>query len=142
MKKETIIAIGLGVLLGVFTSFFFLSSERKQKPPTKIIPFYSPVPSKKTTTPIVIQNLEIDSPQNNALFEEDKIIIKGHAPKKSLIIIQSPIKELVFENKEEKFEKEFPLAYGANQINIYAYPKNIKTPLFKSLTVYYLKNKL
>jgi len=142
MKKETIAAIIFGIIFGVISSLIFLQSYKKQPQPVKLLPSLEAPLTKKNTPEIISQNLEILSPENNSLFYQKEITIKGKAPKKSLIIIQSPIKDIVFENNNETFSVTFPLAYGANQINIYAYPKNIQTPLFKNLIIYYLENKL
>jgi hypothetical protein len=142
MKKETIIAIIFGIFFGIVFSIFFLQSSKKQSPSTKLLPNLETITPKKRVVGIPSQNLEIIAPEDNSIFNQNKITIKGKAPKKSLIIIQSPIKDVVFENENEAFSFDFPLAYGTNQISIFSYPKNIQTPLFKNLTVYYLENKL
>lgn len=143
MKKESLIAIALGLLFGFFFSVMILQSGKK--PPKGIeiknlsVPttFPSPYKTKPSTA-----TLNLNSPQDNFLTNSSKIKIQGEAPKNSLIIIQTVNDEKIFENKKTKFELDLSLNYGANQISIFAYPKNTQTPLFKKLTIYYLENKL
>jgi len=142
MKKETIIAIIFGVFFGAIFSFFFIDSSKKQFQSPKLLSNLITITPKNKVTEIVSQNLEIITPENNSISNQKQIVIKGKAPKKSLMIIQSPIKDITFENENESFTIDFPLAYGANQISIFSYPKNSPTPLFKNLIIYYLENKL
>ncbi|PIP63232.1 hypothetical protein CO165_04300 [Candidatus Roizmanbacteria bacterium CG_4_9_14_3_um_filter_33_18] len=144
MKKETIIAIFLGLLFGgVVAVFISLKSKDIELSTNKVI-----APSKEkilspNLTGTEIQTLELSEPVNNAIFEKDIIRFKGTAAKNSLIIIQSPIKDLVVKNIQGKFNLEFPLALGENSIKIVVYPKEKQfKPQEKFIKVYYIDSEL
>lgn len=147
MKKESLIAVIFGLLFGglfylalINTNFLKTGPKNLNKELANKNIQLSPSPVKKIEN--TIQTLTIDQPKNHLVVDNNIITIKGKAPKKSLIIIQSASSEKIFENQKENFEVEFPLSYGANQIVIFSYPKGVQTPLFKKLTIYYLENKL
>src|SRR3989339_840903 len=140
MKKETIFAIMLGIAFGVIVSFFMISKTKdnqlgKSKPLTnekKII-----IPTGKID--IQTQTFKILEPQDKQIFNSNTISIKGEAEKDSLLIIQSPIKDLVYKVPTEKFVVEMPLALGENIINLTLYPKNTQGRIQqKDLRIYYL----
>ena len=144
MKKETIIAIFLGLLFGgivaVFISFkskdIELAKNKVIAPPKENI--LSP-----NLTGTEIQTLELSEPTDNAIFDKDIIRFKGNAAKDSLIIIQSPIKDLVVKNTQGKFDLELPLALGENSIKIVVYPKEKQfRPQEKFIKVYYIDSEL
>ena len=144
MKKETIIAIFLGLLFGgIVAVFISLKSKDIELSTNKLI-----APSKeKILSPNLpgteIQTLELSEPADNAIFEKDIIRFKGTAVKDSLIIIQSPIKDLVVKNTQGKFDLEFPLALGENSIKIVVYPKEKQfRPQEKFIKVYYIDSEL
>ena len=144
MKKESLIAIVLGLSLGLLTSVIFLLSTNKKLPKEEEI--------KNLTKPTILTNpkaikqptvsLVVNYPQDNLITNQKDIQIQGEAPKDSLILVQMASKEKILKNKTKKFSVDLSLNYGVNQITIFAYPKNIQTPLFKKLTIYYLENKL
>mgnify|MGYP000431804071 CR=1 FL=1 len=144
MKKENIIAIILGFVFGlIFAIFILFGLSQIQLKKEKIL-----VSEKKTITisPIKKNNLDlliIDSPKNNIIVNYSQINIKGSASKDSLIVVQSPIKDLAFQNKDKKFKFDFPLVLGENVIKIVAYPKvsNIKIQE-KTLFIYYLPDEI
>ncbi len=143
MKKESIVAIIFGIGLGVMVAFLviFHSKERQlsQSKPLKV--------QKETLIPkIKVGNnspfIEIIVPENQIIVESQPIIIKGKANKNSLIVIQSPIKDIVFKNNNQEFEQSFPLAPGENVIEITNYPEDKNIPaVHKQLKVYYLDTK-
>ena len=92
---------------------------------------------------IELQLLELTDPTDKAIFESNIIRLKGVAAKDSLILIQSPIKDLAIQNKQEKFDLEFPLALGENSIKIVVYPKEKQfRPQEKSIKVYFIDSEL
>lgn len=142
MKKETIAAIFFGVLLGVIGAFIMIS-KAKQISSNKVMN-----ENVKNTTATAssklknIKNLEVTSPTNQSLSSTNSLIVKGKVEKNSLIVIQSPVKEVVLKNNKESFETAFPLALGENLITITAYPKDTHiSPQQKVLKVYYLDEK-
>lgn len=144
MKKETITAIFLGLLFGgVMAVFISLKSKDIELSKNKVI---AP-PKEKSSTNLIgdleMQTLEISEPTNNAIFEKDIIRFKGTAAKDSLIVIQSPIKDLAVKNTQGKFDLEFPLALGENSIKIAIYPQEKQfRPQEKYIKVYYIDSEL
>lgn len=143
MKKETLVAIILGLGLGTGVAFFlvFKTQEKKienTKTISNNITNITKTPTDKNQSDF--KPLEIIEPENNQITDKKNITIKGRAVKGSLIVIQSPIKELIIENKEEAFTADFPLALGENTILILAYNNKVQIePQTKELKVYYLE---
>lgn len=139
MKKETIIAIFLGVVFGLLVAALMIFKTKEtalEKTKTVTSNHITPTVSLKNTN---LQNLEISEPVDGALVNKKSITIKGRASKDSLFVVQSPIKDLVFKNEKEQFSFEFPLALGENVIKISVYPASsqLRTQE-KDLRVYYL----
>lgn len=143
MKKESLIAIVFGIILGIVVAFLMIFGSRQQalnKSKTVI--------STQKITPTVVasviqfQNLELTFPEDRAVFSEKTIKIKGKANKNSLIVIQSPIIDIVFRNEKEDFETDFTLAPGENVIKVVSYPKDSNfRAQEKELRVYYFEEK-
>ncbi|MCR4277343.1 MAG: hypothetical protein NUV87_04415 [Candidatus Roizmanbacteria bacterium] len=143
MKKETITAIFFGLLFGAILAVFIsLKSKDIELSKNKVI---APPKEKSLTNlnGLEMQPLEISEPANNAIFEKDIIRFKGTAAKDSLIVIQSPIKDLAVKNTQGKFDLEFPLALGENSIKIVIYPQEKQfRPQEKYMKVYYIDSEL
>lgn len=140
MKKETIIAILLGVGLGLVVAVL-VTLKTRHKETQKV----SPISNQLHVTPTVIAKpmqtsiLEISEPQDGAITTTNSVLIKGHAPKDSLIIIQSPLETITLKNDTEDFSQKFSLALGENIIVVTAYPKDQQgVGTEKDLKVYYL----
>lgn len=142
MKKETIAAIFFGVLLGVCGAFILISRARQFGNQNG-----KNIPNTKNITPIISpsqkgQLLEVSGPANGSIFQSQNITIKGKAAKGSLIVIQSPIKEVAIQVEKDSFSTDFPLALGENVIAVNSYSKDSKTPAQqKVLKIYYLDEK-
>jgi hypothetical protein len=144
MKRETIIAIILGLLFGgVVAIFISLKSKDIELSKNKVI-----APPKENIvlpnlTGAEMQPLDLTEPANNAIFNKDIIRLKGTAIKDSLIIIQSPMKDVAVKNTNGKFDIEFPLALGENSIKMVIYPKEKQfRPQEKSIKIYYIDSEL
>lgn len=140
MNRETIIAVTLGILLGVGIGFFvlFQSSRTDQ---TKVIPVNSNSENKKVVTTSRGEDeavLEIKGPLDLTIVDKNQITIKGAAEKDSLIVIQSPVNNKVFKTDKESFETTFPVALGENMISVNMYSKS-STPQEVTLKVYYVQ---
>jgi len=140
MKKETIIAIVLGVTFGVVVSLFMVSRTKdRQLQNTKTL-------TKETKiTPIVPLNsvqgqaITITQPMNGVIVSSKSVVIKGKAAKDSLIVIQSPVQDIIIKNDKEEFSATMSLAIGENVIHISVYPKDQQGKgQEKELRVYYL----
>lgn len=135
MKKESLIAMILGIGAGVTIAILLISNSKSSGSSDKkvITPAVSP-------TVAILQHeaftLKISSPATNSTSESDEIEIKGSAPKGSLIVITSSAGDQTIKNEEGAFEAKFPLALGENVIRITAY--NGKDSTSKTLKIYQL----
>ncbi len=140
MKKETSIAIVLGIALGIIVAVALVLKNRQvqiqnSRPITTVLSI--------TPTPIVkninVEALEITEPQNNAIISSNSVSIKGKVAKDSLVVIQSPIRNVIVKNAPEDLNVNFPLALGENVIHITVYPKDPQLSVKeKELKIYYL----
>ncbi len=125
MKKETIFAIILGVAAGVGVAFFMVLKARESQ-----IQKAKPISTINLTPSVAIQNtqitnLEVSEPETGFITSSKAVTIKGKATKNSLLVVQSPIKNIVQELKADNFTiNSFPLAQGENVIHLTVYPKN------------------
>ncbi len=144
MKKETVIAIFFGLLFGgIVAVFISLKSRDIELSKNKVIAPPKEKVLSVNLTGTEIQPLVLIEPANDAIFEKNIIRFKGTAAKDSLIVIQSPIKDLIVKNTQEKFDLEFPLALGENSIKIVVYPKEKQfRPQEKFIKVYFIDSEL
>jgi hypothetical protein len=123
--------------------FISLKSKEIELSTNKVIAPPKEKVSSANSNGIEMQPLELSEPADNAIFDKDIIRFKGTAAKDSLIVIQSPIKDLVVKNTQEKFDLEFPLALGENSIKIVVYPKEKQfRPQEKFIKVYFIDSEL
>jgi len=138
------VAVFFGLLFGSIVAVFIsFKSKDIELAKNKVI---AP-PKEKTSFPntsvIEQQPLVLNEPADRTIVENSVIRLKGSAAKNSLIVIQSPIKELIINNKLEKFDLEFPLALGENSIKIVVYPKEKQfRPQEKFMKIYFIDSKL
>lgn len=125
MKKETIFAIILGIAAGVGVAFFMVIKARESQ-----IQKAKPISTINLTPTISVQsnqisNLEVTQPDNGFITTDTVVAIKGKASKGSLLVVQSPIKNVVQQLKSDSFTVDsFPLAQGENVIKLTVYPQN------------------
>lgn len=143
MKKETITAIIFGIIMGSILGIFLLTkNKRDQLEKTKVIAPTTTV-NQKTKAVINAQVLEIKAPQDKETVYTKSTTIIGNITKNSLLIIQSPIKDLVIKSDKDVFTTDFPLAVGENVIRISVYPddKTLQTQE-KEIRIYYFPEQL
>ena len=135
MKKETGIAVFLGILAGILIAFFVISgTRREQQTPSGVIQ------SNITPTIVIATNeispITIEEPKSEAIVTSADITVKGSAQEDALVVIQTAIDERVFKNKAKTFSEDVQVAPGENTIKITTYShKNIDS---KSVVIYYL----
>ncbi len=144
MKKETTIAVLFGIVLGGLLAVVIISKNKeRQLEKTKAIAPVANISPASSQNNANYQTLEITSPSDGTIVNKGSVNIKGKADKDSLVIIQSPVKDLVLQVKDKDFSTDFPLAYGENVIKINVYPKGAQTRAQeKELRVYYLDEQL
>jgi len=141
MKKETSIAIGMGIVFGLVFSFLVIANTQKnqsvsQKTPTQKT---RPVTKEQQTA---AQPITITEPNDGAIIMEPSVTIKGKTDKNSFVIVQTQVKDMSFTTKSEEFEYSIPLTLGENVIHINVYPKDSNGKIQeKELHIYYLNTK-
>jgi hypothetical protein len=141
MKKETSIAIGMGIVFGLLFSFLVIANTQKNQSVSQktITQKTRPVTTEQQT---VAQPITISQPNDGTIISEPSVAIKGKTDKNSFIVIQTQGKDMSFTTKTEEFEYNVPLALGENVIHISAYPKGQNGKVQeKELHLYYLNSK-
>jgi hypothetical protein len=141
MKKETSIAIGMGIVFGLVFSFLVIANTQKNQS-------VSQKASSQKTRPVtteqqtVAQPITITQPNDGTIIAQNTVTIKGKTDKNSFIVIQTQVKDITFTTKAEEFTYDVPLTLGENVIHISAYPKGQNGKIQeKELHVYYLNSK-
>lgn len=125
MKKEVLLAIIIGFLMGLIIVFGVWQANKTFKT-IGLKGEVSPSPeSTITSTPaptVPSSALIITFPEDNFLSNKEKIEIKGKAPISSSIVILYEEGEKIIEADEEgNFQTEITLVGGDNEITISAY---------------------
>lgn len=127
MKKETSVAIVIGSVLGLSIALFLvINTKNAQFFGKKVIDQPSEVaPIVTVSQPIQHVAFAIQSPDTGSITQDKTITIKGNAPKGSLIVFQSPIKDMIVTTDKDTFSVDFPLAFGENLIHVTLYGKDM-----------------
>jgi len=141
MKKETSIAVGMGIVFGLIFSFLVIVNTQKNQSVSQKTPAQKNRPV-KTQQQTIVQPILISEPNDSVIVGEASVKIKGKTDKNSFVVIQSQIKDVSFTTKTEEFEYTIPLSLGENIIHISAYPRGVAGKVQeKELRVYYLDSK-
>lgn len=137
MKRETIIAIVFGILLGAGAGLVVLFQTNSSEE-AKVIPIETDEKKIIAQAPAATTQaqLTIAEPQPGVIVTEDTVKIVGKAPINGLIIVQSPTTEQIFKNEKGEFAADVPLSLGENVINVSVYAGS-STPQEQVLRVYY-----
>lgn len=147
MTKESIIAIVLGLVLGVVVALaavvYTVNVQKKQntdmqKGAKEATSASALVPVTVPPTVTVLRSLEIIAPQSGSTSPDKTTTIKGTAGKNTLVIVQSPIKTQILKTDKDGFSIDFPLALGENVITVSAYHEGSVVPVQKKLYIYRL----
>lgn len=120
MKRETIIAIVLGIVMGALIAIILILNVREKAIKEKKIITTEPTPTfiKEKEE---VQALEVTSPKTGSFTDTSTVTIKGKAKKNSLIVLNSPTSEKSIRAENSEFSVVFPLSLGQNIIKITAY---------------------
>ncbi len=136
MKKEVLLAILLGIVLGaslvvlaryhqqLSALFSRQVAEIKQ---TKQKPAVSPTPSVTVTATPAASSLSliISQPADNAIVNHSPVVIKGRTiPGATVVLIGDDDEVILVADKDGNFETKFKLTGGANDIEATAYNQN------------------
>lgn len=139
MKKEIGIAIACGVVLGLIVAAIMISRVRQLETQKVKLPTETQISPAIKNLNSQLQTLEISEPKDQAVVSKNTVKVKGKTVKNSLIVIQTPIKDVLVNNKGETFSIDVPLVLGENVITIASYPKGTQQrSQEKTLRVYYL----
>lgn len=141
MKKEVIIAISIGFVLGLIITFGIYTANRalqqKTRPEPSILTETSPSPL-PSPEPV----LEIAEPENNLVVDKNKITVSGKTdPERTVAILAENFEELVMSDEEGLFSLEVSLVSGANEIKVIVPGKN-GDQLEEILTIVYSTAKI
>jgi len=142
MRKEVILAIVGGVVLGLLViGGLWWTNRATTEENLNITP--TPVleqPPTLTSAPSL--SLEIISPEDESIIEEEKITLEGETAPESVVVVIYPEGENIVEADEEgNFETEITLVGGANEIKITAYDEE-GNQAEKNLTLIYSTAKI
>ena len=142
MRKEVILAIVGGVVLGLLViGGLWWTNRATTEENLNITP--TPVleqPPTLTSAPSL--SLEIISPEDESIIEEEKITLEGETAPESVVVVIYPEGENIVEaDKEGNFETEITLVGGANEIKITAYDEE-GNQAEKNLTLVYSTAKI
>lgn len=120
MRKEVLVAILIGVILGALVAFGIWRANlallpKKEAVQTEQQPLATQE-EQKTSSLIITQ------PENNTIVSQDKVTIKGAASPNSTVVILTNLKDYVAEtDKDGSFEQEIELEGGPNEILVTSY---------------------
>lgn len=141
MKKEIGIAIACGVVLGLIVAAIMISRVRQLETQKVKLPTEAQVSPAVKNLNSQLQTLEISEPKDQVVVSKNTIKVKGKTVKNSLVVIQTPIKDVLVNNKREAFSIDVSLVLGENVITIASYPKETKQrSQEKTIKVYYLND--
>lgn len=140
MKRESIIAILLGVFLGVGVGSVVLSQTNKdvkQAIETTTSELKESVKPNRALEKNV--SFSITSPVEGSTVSKNSITIKGKGTKDSLLIVLASSGTKIIKLEKDEFSTDLQLALGENVIDVTYYPAGGGSDYVeKELTVYYL----
>jgi hypothetical protein len=125
MKKEILIAIVIGFVLGLIITFGIWTANKSLQDNNAV-----PQAQENESQPIVNENsqnveekmsLSITSPQDNSLLDQEEIEITGKtSPSANIVILFEEGEEIIQADGQGEFKKTITLSGGANEITITA----------------------
>jgi hypothetical protein len=121
MKKEVILAITIGFVLGLVITFGIWIANRSLKQTSAAVVTPTPIPTTATTSAVVspqpVSGLNISSPDDESITAVDKITVTGKTTANSAVaILYEDGQTFVTSDAEGKFNVEVPLVGGYNEI--------------------------
>lgn len=144
MKKETLIASSMGIVLGVLVALVVLFYTDFSAGGGKERDVIAHEDSLITPTVVLKKQeaslFQLEEPENDIIVTENVVTIRGKASTNSLLIFQSATSQKIEKVTEESFAVDFPLSIGENmiQMSMYAEGKG-SLPQEKEIRIYYFK---
>jgi len=142
MRKEIVIAIGIGFILGLIITFGIYTANQalKAQKQSASIRRTDEIPPSPLASPMT--ELEITEPEDNLVVKKNKITVSGKtAPKATVAFLAEDYEELLLADEEGVFSGEVTLTSGANEIKIISLTKNNEKQE-KIITVVYTTAKI
>lgn len=125
MRKEVVIAICVGFVIGLIITFGIYTANRALKQKSQPIAELPKVDALPSPTVVSGPLLEISEPENNLVVKKNKITVSGKTdPKITLAILAEDYEDILLSDEEGVFSSEVPLTGGANEIKVVAINKN------------------
>ena len=125
LRKEMLIAIGMGLLLGGAAAFGMVKLPGAMQPAENTPP--SPTTSSEIATPLPTSfvsgslSLDILLPENQSLSQEASVTVSGKTKPGITVAISSPIDEAAVQSdKEGAFSQQIKLTEGSNELVLMA----------------------
>jgi len=142
MRKEVILAIVGGVALGLLVIGGLWWTNRATTEESLNITPTPVLEQSPTLIPTPSLSLEIISPEDESIIEEEKVTLEGKTAPESVVVVIYPEGENIVEADEEgNFETEITLVGGANEIKVTAYDEE-GNQAEKNLTLVYSTAKI
>jgi hypothetical protein len=129
MKKEILIAIIIGFILGLIITFGIWTANKslQENNNTSLTQENENQPIVSETSPNNEEkvSLTITSPENNSLLDQEDIEITGQtSPLANLVILFEDGEEIIQADQQGEFKTEITLNGGANEITITAFDQD------------------
>lgn len=135
MKKETVIAVLLGIGAGVLIALWVIKGVQTKDNSKQLIEQEKITPSISISNAIA-EPLLVSSPEDGFVSNKEIITIQGKSKKGTLVIIQTPLAEFALDLDSNEFSQEITLMEGENNITVTSYNK--KEIESRSLLIYYV----
>jgi hypothetical protein len=122
MKKELVWAIITGFGLGLTITYSVWSAKKVSEPITEKPQEKIEVAPTPTSVPIF---LEIQTPENESIIDQDTIELSGKTDPQAVLAIFYEEGELIIEADENgQFKTDLELIEGANEITVFAFDED------------------
>lgn len=117
MKKDVVIAIGIGIIIGIVTAISAVQlpsilSKKQKGPKNEQILNTTPNLSQPTSS-----IFEITEPSDETISTSPNITIKGKSIPNNLIVVETRLKDTIIQSKQDgTFQAQVKLVEGVNTV--------------------------